>query len=317
MSLDIVGPHQILAAVNDERSARSPAYTIEVASQKKGPLRMSSGLAIVADCAYGGANHAHWRGLDTLIVAGGAGVAAAMNDAEMIDVIRNAAKQARRIVSVCSGTFLLAEAGLLKGKRVTTHWASCARLAQRYPNITVETDPIFVRDGKIWTSAGVTAGMDLALALVEDDFGHEMALRIARRHVLYMIRPGGQAQFSAQLAAQSKAGGRLVEVISWISDHLDLDLSVPSLASRAAMSERTFARAFRAETGETPARFIEKLRLEAARRFLTGSSLSVEAVAAHCGFGSAERMRRSFQRQVRVSPNTYRERFRAHAEKNI
>jgi transcriptional regulator GlxA family with amidase domain len=310
-ALDLVGPHQILAAVNDELPKDEPGYLLEIVASKAGPCLMSSGLAVMANRSYGGGN---WQGLDTLIVVGGEGTGAAMRDRQLVAAIRTAAKHARRIVSVCTGAFLLAEADLLKGKRATTHWGSCAQLQRRYPDTTVETDPIFVRDGNVWTSAGVTAGMDLALALVEEDFGHEMALKIARRHVLYMIRPGGQSQFSAQLAAQAQNAGRLANVISWIPDHLDEDLSVPSLASRAAMSERNFARNFRNETGETPARFIDRTRLEAARRLLTGSDLSVDAVAARCGFGSAERMRRSFQRQVRVSPNAYRQRFRSPGE---
>jgi transcriptional regulator GlxA family with amidase domain len=313
-ALDLVGPHQVLSSVNDERPNEEPGYLIEVFGRNAGPCAMSSGLTINADRSYVGAGSNAWRGLDTLIAIGGEGTGAALRDKELIAALRAAAKNARRIVSVCTGAFLLAEAGLLDGKRATTHWQSCALLQTRFPKVTVETDPIFVRDGKVWTSAGVTAGMDLALALVEEDFGHDLALKIARRHVLYMIRPGGQTQFSAQLEAQAQSQGRLANVIRWIADHLGESLSIPTLAARAAMSERNFARSFRSETGETPARYIDRMRLEAARRLLTGSSHSVETVAAQCGFGSAERMRRSFQRQVRVSPNAYRERFRAGGE---
>jgi transcriptional regulator GlxA family with amidase domain len=308
-ALDVVGPHQILSGVNNERPKHEPGYAIEIFAREAGPCAMSSGLALIADHSFM-SRRAISRVFDTVMVVGGEGTFEAIRDKQFIAAIRGAAKQARRIVSVCTGAFLLAEAGLLKGKRATTHWSACAQLQRRYPDITVETDPIFVRDGNVWTSAGVTAGMDLALALVEEDFAHEMALKVARRHVLYMIRPGGQTQFSAQLEVQAQSEGRIARVIRWIPDHLADDLSVPSLAARAAMSERNFARSFRNETGETPARFIDRTRLEAARRLLTGSDLSVEIVAERCGFGSAERMRRSFQRQVRVSPNAYRERFR-------
>lgn len=313
-ALDLVGPHQILSGVNDELAKGQAGYAIEVFSEKAGPFALHSGLQVVADRAYADTNALTWRGLDTLLVIGGEGTGAAMRNEVMIEAIRTAAKEARRIVSVCSGAFLLAKAGLLKGKRATTHWNACAALQKHFPEVTVETDPIFVRDGRVWTSAGVTAGMDLSLALIEEDFGHEMALKVARRHVLYMIRPGGQSQFSSQLAAQAHREGRLASVIAWIADHLNDDLSVPKLAARVAMSERNFARAFVAETGETPARYIEAARLEAARRFLTGSSLSVEIIAQRCGFGTAESMRRSFQRQVRISPSSYRERFRSPME---
>ncbi len=196
-------------------------------------------------------------------------------------------------------------------RRATTHWEACAELARRYPRITVENDPIFVRDGNVYTSAGVTAGMDLALAMVEDDHGHEVALAVARQMVLFLKRPGGQSQFSTQLAMQAADREPLRALQSWIADHLAEDLSVPALARRAAMSERNFARAFAREVGVTPARFVLRARLEAARRRLEESGGGMDAIAAECGFASAEVMRRTFLRSFRVAPSAYRTRFRS------
>jgi transcriptional regulator GlxA family with amidase domain len=216
---------------------------------------------------------------------------------------------------VCTGAFLLAEAGLLDGRRATTHWASCRELARRYPRVQVDPDPIFVRDGNVHTSAGVTAGMDLALALVEEDHGREVALGVARWLVLFLKRPGGQSQFSAQLSAQLAAREPIQELQAWVIENVDADLSVEALARRAGMSPRNFARVFTRETGVTPACFVETARVEAARRRLEQEGArGVEAIAAACGFGSAETMRRAFLRRVRVSPSDYRERFQVTAD---
>jgi transcriptional regulator GlxA family with amidase domain len=217
------------------------------------------------------------------------------------------------VASVCTGAFVLAKAGLLDGRRATTHWASCGDLAARYPAIQVERDPIFVRDGNVSTSAGVTAGMDLALALVEEDLGRRVALEAARWLVVFLQRPGGQAQFSAQLSAQAAGRAPLRELQSWIPDHLDEDLSVPALARRACMSDRNFARAFRRETGRTPGAYVEAARVERARIALETGDLPVETIAAQAGFGTVETMRRAFRRQVGVSPIEYRTRFRRQA----
>jgi transcriptional regulator GlxA family with amidase domain len=219
------------------------------------------------------------------------------------------APNVRRIGSVCSGAFILAEAGLLDGRRATTHWGWCKELAQRYPRVKVDPDPIFVRDGSIYTSAGVTAGMDLALALVEEDHGRELALRVARQLVLFLRRPGGQSQFSAQLAVQAADREPLRELQAWIADHLNQDLSVEALADRVAMSPRNFARVFSREVGVTPARFVEQARVEAARRRLEESAHGVDAIASQCGFGTAESMRRAFLRRLHVPPSAYRHRF--------
>jgi transcriptional regulator GlxA family with amidase domain len=214
---------------------------------------------------------------------------------------------------VCTGTFLLAEAGLLDGRRVTTHWGWCRHLAREFPTLTVESEPIFVQDGDVYTSAGVTAGIDLCLALVEADHGRELALSVARQLVVFLKRPGGQAQFSSHLSAQLAERDAVAEVQTWIADHLDEDLSVARLAARAAMSPRHFARVFRAETGVTPARFVERARVEQARTRLEQSSVGVEEIAHACGFGTPETMRRAFLRALWVAPSEYRQRFRAAA----
>lgn len=307
--LDVTGPLEIFGATTRWLAAKRsvPSYTIEIAAARRGPLSSSSGMRLVADSALADVHGA----IDTLLVAGGDGTEAALADPRTIEAIRRLARRSRRVASVCTGAFLLAEAGLLDGRRATTHWAYCDRLARRYPKVNVDANPIFVRDGSTWTSAGVTAGMDLALALVEDDHGRDVALAIARRMVLFLHRPGGQSQFSAQLAVQQADRRPVRDLQTWIADHLDADLSVESLAKRAAMSPRNFARVFHREVGATPARFVERVRVEAARRRLEESAHGVEQVASQCGFGTAESMRRAFLRTLRVSPSAYRSRFRA------
>jgi transcriptional regulator GlxA family with amidase domain len=215
------------------------------------------------------------------------------------------------VTSVCTGAYVLAAAGLLDGRRATTHWAYCDDLQGRHRAVRVERDPIFVVDGPVRTSAGVTAGMDLALALVEEDLGPRVALEVARWLVLFVKRPGGQSQFSAQLAGQAAERAPLRELQAWMADHLDADLSVPALAARACMSERHFARAFKAETGMTPAAYVEALRVERARIALESSAAPIEAVARRCGFGTVETLRRAFARRLGVSPAAYRSRFAA------
>jgi transcriptional regulator GlxA family with amidase domain len=210
---------------------------------------------------------------------------------------------------MCTGTFLLAAAGLLDGRRATSHWLFCDELTRLFPKVRVERDPIYIRDGAIYTGVGASAGLDLALALVEADVGRRIALAVAKREVFFLKRPGGQAQFSVQLSAQIAEREPLRDLQTWISDHLDADLSVEALARRAAMSSRNFCRVFVREVGMTPGRFVERARLEAARRLLEDSARSVPAVAAACGFGSAETLRLAFQRALGVSPKTYRSRF--------
>lgn len=306
--LDIVGPLEVFAAAARLAAGegRAPAaYRVEILARQAGPLTMSSGLAIVAGRSLAGV-----RGpIDTLMVAGGRGTTAALDDRQLLAFLRRQAPRARRVASVCSGTFLLAEAGLLDGKRATTHWSAAARLAHRYPRVTVDAEPIFIRQGRVYTSAGVTAGMDLALALVEEDHGPQLARAVARDLVLFLQRPGGQSQFSAQLAVQQADRAPLAELQAWMADHLRDDLSVPALARRVAMSPRNFARVFTAAVGVTPARLVERLRLEAARRRLEESPDGVETIADACGFGSAESLRRAFVRALRVAPSAYRSRF--------
>jgi transcriptional regulator GlxA family with amidase domain len=300
--LDVVGPMQMLAGVNDERS--EPAYRLTLLAQRRGMFRTSGGIGLCADGSYS----ALPRTIDTLMVAGG-NVEHALSDPALARAVRGGAARARRVVSICTGTFFLAAAGLLEGRRATTHWRAVDRLAELHPGIKVERDAIFVRDGRIWSSAGVTAGIDLALALVRDDFGDDMALAVARRHVMFLIRPGGQSQFSAHLAPDAIATGKLATLLRWIPEHVGERLNVATLAARANMSERNFARKFLDETGDTPARYIERARLDAARRILSATALSAAEVAARSGFGSEERMRRAFQRRLKISPGAFRARF--------
>ena len=302
-SLDISGPVEVLARAGE--LAGSP-YAISVVTSAGTPVVASpSGLRLMADAAIAEIK----APLDTLIIAGGDGTADALTDHRLVAGIRRLARRARRVASVCTGSFLLAEAGVLSGRRATTHWGSLDALATRYPDVIVERDPIFVRDGHIWTSAGVTAGMDLALALVEDDHGADVALQTARRLVMYVRRPGGQSQFSAALQAQAADTAPLREVQAYIAEHLHEDLAVDRLAQCAAMSTRNFSRAFAREVGVTPARYVESLRVEAARRLLHSTGRPVEDIASACGFGTPETMRRTFMRRVGVPPAEYRKRF--------
>jgi transcriptional regulator GlxA family with amidase domain len=295
-SLDVFGPVEVLAGAG---------WAVRLVSRDGAPVRTSSGVTIVPDGDLASARGA----IDVLLVAGGEGTPGAMFDTRLTAWLRRAAERSRFVTSVCSGAFVLAEAGLLDGRRATTHWSVCDQLAHRYPTVDVDPDPIYVRDGDVWTSAGVTAGMDLALALVEDRQGRDAALAIARRLVMFLHRPGNQSQFSAQLSLQTADRDALREVQRFVAEHPDADLSVDALATRAAMSPRHFARCFRDETGSTPARFVEAARLEAARRRVEESGDSIEAIARACGFGTAETMRRTFLRALHVAPTEYRRRF--------
>jgi transcriptional regulator GlxA family with amidase domain len=247
---------------------------------------------------------------DTLVVAGGEGARAAVEDRVTVDWVARASRRARRTASVCTGAYLLAAAGLLDDRRATTHWEFCDALAKSYARVSVEPDPVFIRDGDVWTSAGVMAGVDLALALVEEDLGPDVALVVARQLGVFLKRPGGQSQFSSALSAQQATRPALRELQAWIAGHLNDDLSVAALAQRTNMSERSFARAFHREVGETPAAYVEALRIERARALLEDGAPSLEAVAQSAGFASAEVLRRAFHRRVGVSPADYRARFR-------
>jgi len=305
--LDVTGPLEVLASAGraETTRGRGPGYAIEIVGPELGMVRASSGLTLGVDRTCDDRPET----LDTLIVAGGIGTRVACEDERILDYVRAAASGARRVCSVCTGAVILAAAGLLEGRRVTTHWAFAEQLAARFPEIDVDPDAIYLRDGNIWTSAGVTAGMDLALALVEEDIDRELALEVARAMVLFLKRPGGQSQFSAQLAGQMADRDPLRDLQAWVVDHPEVEHSVEALASRVAMSPRHFARVFREEVGQSPGRFVECVRVEAARRRLEESRRSLEEIACGVGFGTGETMRRAFLRQIGVGPSAYRERF--------
>lgn len=317
--LDLTGPIEVFATASRRiaaarpaaaRPATAPAYEVELLAAGREPVAASSGVALLPartlDEAAAGSG-----AIDTLILPGGRGSRVAMADPHLIDWIRHMAPRVKRLASVCTGAFLLAETGLLDHRRAATHWASCDAFAGRYPAVRVEPDALFVRDGSFYTSAGITAGMDLALALVEEDFGRALALDVARWMVMFLKRPGGQSQFSSHLAAQESGEGAIGRVQGFIMDHLSGDLDVSALAAVAAMSPRHFARRFRRETGTTPAAFVERARVEAARRQLSETPSPLGRVAAACGFGDVERLRRAFQRCLGVNPHEYRARFSA------
>jgi transcriptional regulator GlxA family with amidase domain len=306
-SLDVTGPLEVFDGANRVLAARGadgPAYRITIASPEGAPVRTSSGLTLVPDCGLAAAAAPH-----TLVVPGGAG--ARPGSEQVTAWLRRRAPAAQRITSVCTGAFLLAGAGLLAGRHVTTHWAYADALQRQFPELTVDPEPIYVRDGAFVTSAGVTAGIDLALALVEEDVGRDAALAVARHLVVFLRRPGSQAQFSAQLRAQLARRPAVREVQHWISERPGADLSVDALAARAGLSPRQFARCFTAETGVTPGRYVDRIRMEAARRELEDTGRAVEQVARSCGYGTPEAMRRAFIRALGVSPAGYRQRFQA------
>ena len=303
--LDLMGPLEVFNAANDELGR--PAYDITVAATTAGVVPSASGLGIVADTALAAVT----APVDTLLVVGGDGTREALADRALVHHVRDLAATARRVTSVCSGAFVLAVAGLLDGRRATTHWQVCDVLAEMFPTVDVDPDPIYVKDGNVYTSAGVTAGMDLTLALVEEDHGRDVALAIARRLVLFLRRPANQSQFSAQLGAQLAERDGLRDAQRHVAEHPDQDCSVSALARIAHMSERNFTRCFTAEVGITPARYVERMRVETARRLLEETDDGVEAVATASGFGTAETMRRTFLRVLRTSPTEYRRRFRA------
>jgi transcriptional regulator GlxA family with amidase domain len=309
-SLDVTGPLEVFAGANQyvQASGRGErGYEVRTFSGDGAPLETSSGLTLTPD---GGLADAPPE-IDTLIIPGGLGSRKAATEEPLLEWIREASSVARRTASICTGAFLLAGAGLLEGRRATTHWSAAAELARLHPGVDVDPDPIFLRDGDVWTSAGVTAGMDLSLALVEEDLDRDAALTIARHLVLFLRRPGNQSQFSATLASQQPGREPLREVQRLILDDVAAEHSVEAMAAHANMSARHFARAFRAETGITPARYVERIRLEAARRRLEDTAEPIAAVAAACGFGTPETMRRVFLRVLQVGPAEYRRRFQS------
>jgi transcriptional regulator GlxA family with amidase domain len=304
--LDVAGPLQAFATAGELAAFHRspPPYRLTLVCPRGGEVATSSGLRLVAE-PFASVRR---QPIDTLIVAGGYGIHEAVRDRSFVRFVSVCAKRSRRICSVCTGAFALAEAGLLDGRRATTHWAHCVELGGRYPRLHVEPDPIFICEGNIWTSAGVTAGIDLALALIEQDHGRPVALAVARELVVFLKRPGGQSQFSTLLAAQT-ADGVFGNLQNWILENLMGDLSVERLAEKVGMSPRNFARVFVQSTGTTPGKAVERIRVEAARRVLEETATSLSVVANSCGFRSEQRMRRSFIRHLGAAPRQYRQRF--------
>lgn len=306
--LDLAGPWEVFHTANWLSPGGTPPYALElVTTGKRLRLETRSGLHVVAHRSAA----SHRSRIDTLLVPAAQGLDEAQADAAWLVTLRRLARRSRRVASVCGGAFALAAAGLLDGRRATTHWDGCDKLAAMYPRVRVEPDAIHVKDGPVYTSAGVTAGIDLALALVEEDLGRQYALEIARYLVMFIRRPGGQTQFSAALATQMTEREPLRELLAWTTAHPGADLSVEALAARVHMSPRNFARIFTSEIGQTPARFIERSRVDAARQRLEETGADLERIAQTCGFGSANSMRRAFLRVLKVLPSDYRERFRS------
>jgi transcriptional regulator GlxA family with amidase domain len=305
-SLDAVGPFEVFAGATRAAAATpSDGYAVRLVSIDGGAVRCGSGVVLETE-ALPGTDAV----IDTLVLPGGDQARAARSDRALVTWIAAVAPRCRRVVTVCTGAFLAAEAGLLDGRRVTTHWASAGQLAADYPDLEVDADPIYLRDGKYWTSAGVTAGIDLALALVEEDLGGEVAQTVARWLVMFLHRPGGQTQFSSPVWVPRAERSTVRAVQTLVESAPAGDHRLPAMAAAAAMSVRHFTRVFTGEVGETPGRFVERVRIEAARRALETTPDTLEVVAARCGFGTAETLRRVFQRRLNVAPDGYRRRFR-------
>jgi transcriptional regulator GlxA family with amidase domain len=306
--LDGTGPAQVFQSAIEAVNEITPPYEIVMASTQGGMVTSDTGISIgTISLREAAAIH-----IDTLLVAGGDGVFEAVGDDTLITWLKDQAPRTRRFGSTCTGTFLIAATGLLSGRRAATHWKRCEELQKRHPEVTVECDSIFIRDGPIWSSAGVTAGIDMALAMVEEDYSRRLALQIARTLVVYLKRPGGQSQFSSTLAAQTIDGhGTFSALHAWLSENLKGDLRVERLADYAGMSPRSFARIYARTVGVTPAKTVESMRIEAAKRYLEDGDKTVTSIAARCGFGDDERMRRAFLRHTGIAPLQYRRRFGA------
>lgn len=309
--LDVTGPLEVFAAANGAaaRAGRPQPYLIEVTAPTPGALATTAGLPIVAARL----TNRRAPAPDTLLFAGGPGARAAAADPALVRRLRALCERSPRVGSICTGAFVLAATGLLDGRRATTHWAHFDEFAALFPRVEIDRDALFVCDGRFQTSAGISAGIDSALALVEADLGRAAALEVAQALVVYLKRPGGQSQFSAQLAGEATADGhdRFTTLTRWMAAHLNHDLSVPGLADRMAMSPRNFARRFAEAVRMPPAQYVQALRIDAARRMLTDGEQSIERIAARCGFGSTEAMRTAFQRQLAVAPSAFRKRFRS------
>jgi transcriptional regulator GlxA family with amidase domain len=307
--LDITGPLEVFARTSrwlrEHRAVRVAPYEIELVAPRAGPIETSGGLTLIATSHYRQARRA-----DTLLIAGGIGYRAMLEDPPLLAWIRAQASRVRRLGSICTGAMLLAAAGLLEGRPATTHWAYCDKLRKLTPNARVEDDALYVRSGRLYTSAGVTAGMDMALAMVEDDWDKAVALAVAQELVMFLKRPGGQSQFSRHLEAQGH-DDRFGRLELWMLEHLDADLSVERLAARTNLSTRHFARQFAAQVGTTPAAYVTRVRVEQARRRIEDGDVQLKDVARQCGFGDEQRLRRAFRRTLGVTPQEYRARFAA------
>jgi transcriptional regulator GlxA family with amidase domain len=310
-SLDAIGPYEVFAGATRAATAlgRAGGYRITLASTHPQPVRAESGVTLCCEPLPNPQGR-----IDTLVLPGGGRADSARRDDELMSWIGAAAPRCRRVATVCTGAFLAAQAGLLDGRRVTTHWASAARLAAEFPLVRVDPDPIYIHDGKYWTSAGVTAGIDLALALVQDDLGVEVAQTVARWLVMFLHRPGGQSQFASPVWIPRAERSTVRAVQDLVESAPDGDYRVPTLAEAAAMSVRHFTRVFTHEVGETPGRFVERVRTEVARRELETSDDTLDVIATRCGLGTAETLRRVFRRRLDVSPDSYRQRFRVGAD---
>lgn len=302
--LDLAGPFEVFHQAN----RLSGGYSCEVIARMAGPVRSDSSLPV--DAGYG-VDDRDPGGIDTLVVAGGPGVDAARDDAALVEWIGSAGTAARRVTSVCSGVFLLAAAGLVSGRRVTSHWSRAAQLAREHPELVVDCDPIFIKDGRVWTSAGVTAGMDLALALVDEDLGRDVALAVARELVLFLRRPGSQSQFSVPLWSPQPSTNPIRAVVSAVHADPGARHTIGDLAGHARMSPRQLQRRFTDEIGIAPGGYVERVRVEAARRALAERTDPLESIARRCGFGTGETLRRVFHKHLGVSPSEYRTRFQS------
>ena len=306
--LDAAGPAQVFSGANDalSRSDKAPLYDLVLTSPKGGDIRTDTGIILKTLSTQSAAGDA----IDTLIISGGVGVFDLLEEQRFLRWVRDCHGDCRRLATTCMGAFVTAKAGLLEGQRVATHWRYTERLQCEHPETAVEKDPLFVRSGKIWSAAGVTAGIDLALAMVEEDLGHGIAMEVAKALVVFFKRPGGQSQFSNVLVAQSDDGeGTFAALHAWIAENLQADLRVEALAERTAMSPRSFARRYRAQTGQTPAKAVERIRVDAAARLLAEGERGIAEVAQRTGFFDEQRLRRAFQRHLGVSPRDYRETF--------
>lgn len=302
-ALDLTGPLDVFGAAN-ALATGNPPYELHVIGHRPGVVRAENALAVLPACTIEDA-----PALDTLVIPGGAGSRVDHPDPRLLDWLCQQANTTRRMVSVCTGAYMLAATGLLNGRRVTTHWQYAEDLARRFPAIHVEPDRLFLRDGRFATSGGLTAGIDLTLALVEEDLGAPASLAVARHLVMYVTRPGNQTQFSAPLAAQAKATGRMGALLDWLLAHLGDDITGERMAEQVAMSSRHFRRVFADTFGTSPARFLEHLRLEQACMRLTRDKAPIDRIASGVGFRSADVFRRAFRARYGATPSEYRERF--------